>query len=156
MIDAKVLRGHTLEDAQCYGMPHLGAHYYADGVNYYTRDTDLCTVCGMRATNTHHHPPKGKARRFTLATPNGVFRLKPALIALCGSGTTGCHGLIHNRKVLIRWKWYSEENQEKWFSGYYLSHGIEPHSERLYEFGCWTIGDGITEVELRGMDHGIR
>lgn len=152
MIDSSTLHGFSIDDAQSYGMPHIGAHYYRDDVSCYLRDSDECTICGKQATNTHHHPARGKARSFTLKTKHGAFVLKPALFALCGSGTTGCHGLVHQRKIEIKWKWDSDEYQEQWFSGYLLAHGVVPHSERLYEYGRWSIGDGTTEIEIRGSD----
>lgn len=150
MIDSKILRGFSIEDAQSYGMPHIGAHYWKDNVNSYHRDDNTCCICGRKATNVHHHPQKGKATSFTLSTEYGIFVLKPALFALCGSGTTGCHGLIHNKKVSIQWKWDSKAYQELWFSGYLLSHGIIPHSPKLFEYGCWLIGDDKSKVEYRG------
>lgn len=150
MIDARTLHGFSIEDAQCYGMPHIGAHYRREDVNAYSRDEDLCVICGRKATNVHHHPPKGNARSFTLETKHGKFILLPALITLCGSGTTGCHGLVHQKKIDIRWEWDHPSYEEKWFSGYMLSHGVIPHAQRLYKYGRWIIGDGTTEVEYRG------
>ena len=149
MIDAKRLHGFTVEDAQAYGMPHVGAHYTADDVNRYERDDDACFICGKPATNTHHHPSKGRATSFTLETPKGRFVSKPALFAVCGSGTTGCHGLIHAGKVKLKWEWDRPEYQEAWFAGELQSHGAFENSPELYRYGRWKVGDGTTWAEIR-------
>lgn len=62
-----------------------------------------CVVCGMPASNLHHEPPKrlgGVGRKGT----------EPPRLSLCGSGTTGCHGMRHAGKLEFRrengfWEW---------------------------------------------------
>ena len=139
------LSGLSVAKASLYGMPHLGCFYEGEGVNSHKREADaLCTICGKPADNAHHEPPKGTAPLFVLKTGWGAFLLKPALIALCGSGTTGCHGDRHNGRYEFRWEWKSAEYAEKWWSGWFLAHGYDPHDPRLYEFGHWEIKDKKT------------
>lgn len=140
---ASTLCGTPLEIASSFGMPHVGARYTADNVNRYRlEDGARCAVCGRPATNAHHEPPKGsggKHRQFTMWTPWGRFILKPALIALCGSGTTGCHGMRHEGRVSFTWEWYDEKDAERWWSGELLSHGYSPHDPMLNELGYWRV-----------------
>ena len=137
-----------------YGMPHIGCTYTRDDVAATAFDDDwvACAICGATATNRHHEPPRGRhsatddsGRKrlgaLLLMTERGRFVLKPALIALCGSGTTGCHSLVHSRLVEIEWAFDTEEYAGQWESGYLLSHGIKPHSEKLYGYGCWHFHD---------------
>lgn len=51
-----------------------------------------CWICGGRSTNTHHIYPRGQG---------GDDRLEN-FAALCGSGTTGCHGRIEARDPVAR------------------------------------------------------
>ena len=143
----------TLAEINGYGMPHIGCTYTRDDVTATAFDDDWvpCSVCGWTATNRHHQPPRGrhsakdgKGKRpgsLLLMTDMGRFVLKPALIALCGSGTTGCHSLVHQRLVEIEWVFDTEEYAGQWANGYLLSHGIAPHSEELYGYGCWHFTD---------------
>lgn len=66
-----------------------------------------CCVCGKwrgvssPLARTHHIPPIGTGRRD---------EWQGARIALCGSGTTECHGLYHAAKLELkciegRWHW---------------------------------------------------
>ena len=60
-----------------------------------------CIVCGSYPVNHHHIPPIGSGRRGSW---------QGALLALCGSGTTGCHGLWHHGDLELRfmdgrWMW---------------------------------------------------
>ena len=72
-------------------------------------DTDRCVVCGAYATNEHHVVPKGMGM-----VPLNVERMIPRL-KLCGSGTTGCHGLAHakllhfNATDALGWLWYRSQ-----------------------------------------------
>ena len=151
-MNASELRGMDYESARLYGMPHVSARYTGEGVNNYRLDRDaLCPVCGRPVSNAHHEPPKGHGRVFVLRTRWGTFPMRPALIALCGSGTTGCHGERHAGLLRIRWEWYDDRDAEAWENGFLLSHGFEPHDQRLYGFGRWVFRrDGEKVAEWRG------
>ena len=148
------------DKALCYGMPNIGARYTRDDVRAYELLDDYvpCAVCGRPATNVHHEPPRssssaGRKRpgSLLLRTEMGQFVLKPSLIALCGSGTTGCHGKRHCGLLRIRWEFYEESDAEKWLSGWYLSRpDWSPHSERLYEIGRWIFEEYGETREYRG------
>lgn len=139
------LRGLSYETAKLYGMPHIGCRYYRDDVNataWIDSDERKCAACGKvnGMQSKHHEPPKGKGRTFLLVTPMGKFVLKPALIDLCGSGTTGCHGDRHNGRLSVRWEWDSDEYEAQWWSGYLLSRPYhEPNGKWLYNFGCYVF-----------------
>lgn len=150
ILTAKQLRGLSMDCASLYGMPHIRARYLRDDVDSNRLEEGAaCACCGRMATNSHHEPPKGKGRNFLLETDMGMFVLKPALIALCGSGTTGCHGKRHNGLLRIRWEWFSEGNARKWWNGYWLSHGYRPNSQRLFELGSYVFEMNGTEWEVR-------
>ncbi len=137
---SSLLHGLSVERAQLYGMPHIGARYRGADANTHRLDEGaVCSVCGRPASNAHHEPPKGTCPYFALQTEWGMFMLKPALIALCGSGTTGCHGGRHQGLVTFRWEWFEDSSAEAWWSGWLLSHGYEPHDPRLYELGQWRV-----------------
>ena len=120
--------------ALLYGMPHIGAHYERDDVNSHRLDDGaLCAVCGRRATQAHHCPPKSTGRSVLMRTEWGQFVLKPALIALCAE----CHARVHRHEIEPRWIWNDDECLEEWAAGYLLSHGYPAHSPRLNELGRW-------------------
>jgi len=143
------LRGLSVETASLYGMPSIGCRYIRDDIRGTSiEDTARCACCGAPAANAHHEPPRSKGT-FLMATQMGTFVLYPALIALCGSGTQGCHGKRHNGRLRIRWEWDSDGNAEKWWSGFWLSHGYEPHSPRLFELGRYVFDLEGREMEVR-------
>lgn len=147
-----VLGGLPYNVAKSFGMPHIGCEYRGSGVNTLRIEEGArCAICGRRATNAHHEPPKGMGGRnssFTLRTSRGLFTLKPAGFALCGSGTTGCHYDRHRGLWLPEWFWDNSLVKESWWSGYLLSRGIKPHSPELYEYGCWKFLDADKNVIL--------
>lgn len=149
---SSVLGGMDYESARLYGMPHVSAAYTGEGVRLYRLEEGArCLACGRPATNAHHEPPKGHGRSWVLRTPWGRFVLRPALIALCGSGTTGCHGDRHSGLLRFRWEWDDEEDEEAWWNGFLLSHGYHPHDRGLYKFGRWVAYRGGEAVgEWRG------
>jgi hypothetical protein len=51
-----------------------------------------CIVCGVPATNAHHVIP---GRRKDIRVPR---------LRLCGSGTTGCHGDAHAKRLHFRYR----------------------------------------------------
>lgn len=59
-----------------------------------------CPICGRPATNMHHIVRRGDGE---LIGNDGRPRPKP-MISLCGTGTTGCHGLVHELRLHFRWK----------------------------------------------------
>lgn len=142
--DSKLLRGLPLTLAEGYGKPHIGSHYNRDDAKDYSLDENAgCSTCLGMATNSHHFPPLSKGRHLLLSTQWGQFVLKPALIALCGSGTTGCHGEAHSHELSIEWVWERDEFAERWWSGYLLSHGFAPHDQKLLELGHWEAVKGV-------------
>lgn len=133
-----LLRGLSVREASCFGMPNLGAHYEGRSVRSNRLDDDArCAVCGRPATNAHHVPPVGMGARNAKFELHGHV-LRPALIALCGSGTTGCHGEVHSGRILVEWEWCAEEYEVAWWQGLLLEM-FGPASPRLYEFGRWTF-----------------
>lgn len=69
-----------------------------------------CVVCGRPATNLHHEPPKGLG-------VIGKKGIEPPVLSLCGSGTTGCHGMRHAGILKLkneRGKWYWQRNNGYW------------------------------------------
>lgn len=141
IVDARVLRGTPYRQAVCMGMPHVHAHYNGPEARDCVRDRDAeCAVCRRPATNVHHEPPLGMGGgngTFTLTTPRGTWELRPALIALCGSGTDGCHGKRHDGLLRFEWLWTDRSHEEKWWEGEFLSQGFEPHDPRLLDYGGW-------------------
>lgn len=57
-----------------------------------------CIVCGKPATNKHH-----VIERSDGGYVNGKPIQKP-MVTLCGSGTTGCHGRVHDGKLHIDYR----------------------------------------------------
>lgn len=141
--DSSLLCGLSVDAAECFGKPHVWASYLRDDAkSNRLAEGATCPACGKRAESSHHEPPLGmggRNRSFLLRTPMGQWVLKPALIALCGSGTTGCHGLRHQGKLPIRWRWERDEYAALWWSGELLLQ-LSPHDAALYELGCWEIG----------------
>lgn len=134
------LGGMSMDKATQYGAPHVGGYYSGEGVNTHKlKEGARCAVCGRRATNVHHEPKKGTSPYWGMQTDWGVFLLKPALIALCGSGTTGCHGDVHAGRVKLRWEWADDDTAERWFTGDLLAHGYEPHDEHFLDMGRWAV-----------------
>lgn len=150
----KQLCGLSYEVAECYGKPHVGAFYAGSSVkSHRSEDGACCAVCGGRVGSVHHHPPLSKGKAFRLRTAAGQFALRPSLIALCGSGTTGCHNGFHGgARYKATWAWDSDDAAEKWWSGYLLTHGFAPHDPMLYCLGRWVICDASRGVsfEIRG------
>lgn len=96
------------------------------------RSGGACEICGRRATNIHHRKRRGMGgtRKQEINWPSN-------LLALCGSGMTGCHGKIEsnithaiehgwiipqgvaeavNTPVLLRQGWVTLDNEGGWKS----------------------------------------
>lgn len=151
--DMAQLRGLSYETASLYGMPHIGCRYYAEELSStaWTGDHRKCAACGTWSGghSRHHEPPRSKGS-FLLRTPMGAFVLLPALIDLCGSGTTGCHGRRHSGRLAIRWEWDSDEIAESWWNGALLSMPYhEPHGEWLFRYGKYVFEDEHGRWEYR-------
>lgn len=155
LVSREQLRGLSYDTAKLYGMPHIGCRYYREDVNCYewTDEVTPCAVCGKvgrRDHSRHHEPPKSKGS-FLLETPWGKFVILPALIHLCGSGNTGCHGDRHTRRLEISWEWDSDEFERMWWSGEFLKSGYQPNGEWLFDYGRYVFEkDGLTK-EFRRM-----
>lgn len=143
----QLLGALSYQKAGCYGMPHINAWYANRNINSHRYDHEAyCAVCGKPNTNAHHEPFRGLGGGSSRFTLHGV-ELRPALIGLCGSGTTGCHGARHNRQVDFEWVWDTDEYAEMWWTGRFFEDGLQPHDPILYAFGFWKITDkrrGIT------------
>lgn len=146
------LQGLSLEIAECFGKPHIGAFYKGQNVKSHSlEDGSCCSVCYRPATNVHHVVPLGKAKSFTLQSLYGTWELNTALFALCGSGTTGCHNDFHGgARYKARWVWNNDENMRSWWSGQLL-HLYGPHSEELFMYGHWEIDDLKTGKSFQVM-----
>lgn len=142
--ETHLLNGLSLDWAECYGKPHIGAHYEGITVNSHRlNEFARCACCGKLATNAHHCPPKSKGKTFGLQLTDGtMLHLRPSLIALCGSGTTGCHNGFHGgHRFTARWVWDADEYAKNWWEGQMLLY-MPPHSKELYRYGRWEITDG--------------
>ena len=148
-LPSELLRGLSYDKAECYGKPHIQAYYANASIASNRLEEDArCAVCGRIATNSHHVPPR-KFKTFRLHGND----LKPSLIALCGSGTTGCHDGFHGgSRYVICWLWDMDELAELWWSGKLFEQGIKPHSRELYLMGGWQITDSVSgkSVFIRG------
>ena len=150
MVSARQLRGFPKDLAEKYGKPHIGAYYRTSSVKSHTMDGyQPCAVCGAPATNVHHDPPLRNGHGFELESGGMLLKLRPALFALCGSGTTGCHNGFHGGgRFTARWVWDDLLGDEAWWTGDLLEI-LEPHSPGLYRFGHWEIEDRKTGQVIR-------
>ena len=83
-----------------------------------------CVVCGRYGANRHHMPPKGMA---------GEEHWEGCFISLCGSGTTGCHGLWHAKRLHLWfvdgcWHWMGENSH-----GIKTSQWVRCHDDEFWE-----------------------
>lgn len=144
-IPREILRGLTVDEASCLGMPHQGAFYlHSSGDAHKIIDDMHCVNCRFQmATNAHHEPIKGMGGRKVI-TLHGML-LRPSLHALCGFGNNGgCHGLRHSGELKIRWVWNDDESKRAWWEGELFQLDIEPHDSRLFDYGRWEYESGKT------------
>lgn len=67
--------------------------FYAGLLDKPSITTDhACAICGRYATNYHHIVPR------SVGGKNGP------VVRLCGSGTTGCHGMAESKMLHFRWR----------------------------------------------------
>lgn len=141
--DYHALCGLSVDAADKFGKPCVGAYYAGMGVRDNRLDEDArCLICGARATNSHHEPPLGLGCRNSRLFVAG-HRLRPALIALCGSGTTGCHGKVHRGIYRIAWRWDSDDDARDWWQGRMPGESYDYcGSKTLYWHGQWVVTSG--------------
>lgn len=143
-IEASRLQGLSLERAELFGAPHVGCRYTGRTARAYERTERRCCICGRPAGSCHHVMPLGRADHFDLTTPNGSWRLRSALLCLCGTGATGCHNGFHaGARFRARWAWDDERFEREWWDGLLLA-TYGPHSPELYRFGRWEVEDRRT------------
>lgn len=137
----KALCGLSVDVAELYGKPHIGAFYVGRSADSNRLEDDArCAICVARATNAHHLVPRSKGRTFELAG----HVLRSPLFALCGSGTTGCHDGFHGgARFKARWVWMAPVAAEAWWSGDLLI-DLDPHDPALFELGCYRVSDSVT------------
>ena len=124
------LNGLSYERASLYGMPHI--HCTPNSI------TGACAICGRRATERHHMAPKGMGARYlTVQTENGALKLESALVALCHE----CHDKFPPQgfEYSAEWVWKDVESANLYWSGALYEMGIEPHSERFYDYGFYVF-----------------
>lgn len=139
--------GLSAEELNGIGKPCVGARYTSyRGDGHELLDGAVCAVCGKPATNAHHVPAKGMGGGRRLVRVGGV-PMRPALIALCGSGTTGCHGLAHQRRIRFEWRW-----DDARFERAFLRGEVPPALMTLT--GRWYVTDGSSSFPLLGQTEG--
>lgn len=142
--------GLPIERARLYGMPHIGAFYYnAQTTNGKLEPDAMCAICGRPATNAHHLVPKGIGGGYAwLSSKDGKLqRLRSPLFAVCGMGNmSGCHKLFHDHRITVRWVWDDPRYEQMWWDGELA----KPHSDELYNYGCYVIENQGEEVVYRG------
>jgi hypothetical protein len=78
-------------------------------------NTQPCARCGRRGSNRHERLPRGR----------GGLRDEFNTVILCGSGTTGCHGLVTGNPDLAR--------REGWTVTGYMVRGSYVGANPLYQ-----------------------
>lgn len=145
------LRGLSVDVAELYGKPHLHAEYTGGTARRYRMEEGArCAICRRPATNVHHVPPLSKGESFVLTAPDGEsWLLRPSLFALCGSGTTGCHGGFHGTaRFQPKWVWKTDDDARAWWDGEILR-CLKPHDPAIYEHGYWIVMDRYTGNRYR-------
>lgn len=164
--------------AKLMGLPHIGSAYVAGWARKrrrYERTSEICEVCGQaRSESTHHIVAVGMGGRQSASvievedafcaevdksavqfpgfveSKMGKFEVYTPLIAVCGDGTQGCHGKFEAGLLKVEWQWHDKLCADLWESGWILSHGYEPNSSDLFEFGSYRIferGEVVREVK---------
>jgi len=100
----------------------------------YQRAGNSCEICGNRAENIHHRRPRGMGGSQDEGGPEN-------LMALCGSGTMGCHGWIESHR--------EEAHEQGWLLGKYEMAERVPVSYRGH--WCLLTKAGVVEA-LSALD----
>lgn len=132
-----------------YVMPHLAAKYTAGGIEKtkWQGDYPVCQVCGRtdRDCEVHHEPPRSEDV-LDFHTEMGIFTIRPALILLCKE----CHADRHSRGELeFNWVFDTEEDELKFWEGWYFSHFFNEHDERFWNHGRIVVNSRGMEWEVR-------
>lgn len=101
--------------------------FYSELLDKPSIDTERCAICSARATNRHHIVQKGM----------GGTKLEKRIptMKLCGSGTSGCHGMAHDKRLHIYW----DDERDGWV--YYVTR------KPMNDFRCWQVyGDRYMPV----------
>ena len=129
-----------MADFDLLGKPCVGARYTGGGDAHELLEGALCPVCHRYASQCHHWPAKGMGgSTFTLETPNGFFRLRSPLFAVCGFGNAGgCHGLWHRGRVRAEWVWDSDFHARAWAYGEFPAE-LYRNDPRLFRYGHYRL-----------------
>lgn len=96
------------------------------------RSLGVCELCGAApATNFHHRKNRSQL---------GGHNLSNAL-HLCGSGTTGCHGLV------------TEHPKDAYDNGWSVRSGFNPADVPVKRMGVWVRLHDDGTIETRGVNH---
>ena len=128
------------------GLPHVGAIYTGKG---YKRTSDRCAICGRPATNVHHLCGRGEHSYVTMQGDS--FKMRSALMLVCGSGVTGCHGKLHSHELEVSWVWNTPLYGQLFENGQLFDYSLEPHSPDWFDYGFYVVKDRsgvIKEIRL--------
>lgn len=89
----------------------------------YGRDGMSCALCGSTYALTLQH----RRARGMGGTKRTSTNSPAALVVLCGSGTTGCHGMIESQPDLARSR------------GYRVGQYVEPPDVPILWHGAWVF-----------------
>ena len=147
MARTKKAIGYLSQDkALLYGLPNAGVSFTRKG---YRLDKPWCVVCGKPSQTCHHIVPRHNGLLYKRDTEHGTFILRSPLIALCGSGTTGCHNDFHGgARLHIRWVWDEPEFAKAWEDGSLLKEFGPDNPQALYHYGQWQIEHSDGWVKL--------
>lgn len=108
-----------------------------DRERLWARSGGMCEKCGQApATNWHHRKNKSQGGRDNLANA----------LALCGSGTTGCHGYV------------TVEREDAFDKGWAVRRAFDPAETPVYRLEQWVLltDDGHVFVPPVGRDRCVR
>jgi hypothetical protein len=85
-----------------------------------SRSDGICEICGVAAATNFHH----RKNRSQLGGNNIANALH-----LCGSGTTGCHGMV------------TEHPRDAYTYGWSVRSGFNPADVKVLRRGTWVLLD---------------